>query len=769
MTAWILSASILTLSVILLRLIFRKKIGRGMQYALWGIVMLRLLIPFSLFESPISVQNALTEAESQREIYVMPVSEVPVSDAHGVGVGEGGEVIFDANSAGYAVVSEDGKTVTRYLDKISAEELFRFIWIFGSAVTGIWFTAANAVFYRQLKKTRKPFECEKSSLPVYVSDSIASPCLFGIIRPAVYLTPKAAVHENGTEHVLAHEFCHLKHGDNIWSAVRGICLAVWWWNPLVWAAAYMSRTDAELACDEAAIKKIGEKNRLAYGRTLVDMIALKPGAGGLMCTATTMTSGKRGIKERLNMIIKNPRAFIPAVITVLIIAVICVGCTFTGAQTQDKAGVFVTVECDEEAYSIEWTAKGKSGSVDNADGTPFSKGSRVLVTDEFEGTVDYSVALKDKDGGVIADGLFSGDFEKNTVEELLLTEDMGLVSKIVYEVEYSVSKVDENGKVLGSIDSSSGELKELARDIIMDMMVKSAAFDGKPVSELGEHYMIRETFGSGETHDFYAYIVTEGTVTGAVLQAGDGGYYCRINDELYAALESMMDGNSSVSSVGGADEPQKITFTSENTDDTSRFAVWKDGERVCDEFALHRSVIELKNISARMNSNGTSLVKSGLNTAVFSRKDSGGFIGDMLTVKYLSSTDLKQDEAQDEILSAVLKYISLDNMAQNDNYHEMQAHAEFSKIQELDPTSFFGKNTPITRLIKQTLMNEFRKGEQQESVFNVYTIYYVLCKDRAAAFCFLNAQDYDKDGAQGWKLIQSENDCENWMKTLAMD
>ena len=46
MTAWILSASILTLSVILLRLMFRKKIGRGMQYALWGIVMLRLLIPF---------------------------------------------------------------------------------------------------------------------------------------------------------------------------------------------------------------------------------------------------------------------------------------------------------------------------------------------------------------------------------------------------------------------------------------------------------------------------------------------------------------------------------------------------------------------------------------------------------------------------------------------------------------------------------------------------------------------------------------------------
>jgi hypothetical protein len=169
-------------------------------------------------------------------------------------------------------------------------------------------------------------------LPVYIAEGTASPCLFGIPRPAIYLTSKALESENDIHHILIHELCHYSQGDHVWSILRGLCLSVWWWNPLVWIAAILSRADSELACDEAVIKRIGEEKRLAYGRTLINMIAVKTAPSGIMHAATTMISGKHDVKKRLNMIIKKPKTYLPAMIVVVLIATLCTSCTFTSAK-----------------------------------------------------------------------------------------------------------------------------------------------------------------------------------------------------------------------------------------------------------------------------------------------------------------------------------------------------------------------------------------------------------------------------------------------------
>ena len=54
-----ISSSVLILAVILIRFVFKEKIRRRFQYALWGLVLIRLILPFSLFESNISVMNTL--------------------------------------------------------------------------------------------------------------------------------------------------------------------------------------------------------------------------------------------------------------------------------------------------------------------------------------------------------------------------------------------------------------------------------------------------------------------------------------------------------------------------------------------------------------------------------------------------------------------------------------------------------------------------------------------------------------------------------------
>ncbi len=59
MIEWIVSSSALIAVVILLRLLLKGKIGLRLQYALWGLVLLRLLVPVSFGSTAVSVTNAL--------------------------------------------------------------------------------------------------------------------------------------------------------------------------------------------------------------------------------------------------------------------------------------------------------------------------------------------------------------------------------------------------------------------------------------------------------------------------------------------------------------------------------------------------------------------------------------------------------------------------------------------------------------------------------------------------------------------------------------
>ncbi len=139
---------------------------------------------------------------------------------------------------------------------------------------------------------------------VYRAEGLPSPCLYGVLRPAVYLTPESFESEARLRHILAHELTHRRHLDHIWPMVRGACLLIHWFNPLVWLAAALSKRDCELACDEGTHLRLGEDSRVEYGRTLVGMMAA-PRPMDLFCCATTMTGGKRGIKERIALIAKS--------------------------------------------------------------------------------------------------------------------------------------------------------------------------------------------------------------------------------------------------------------------------------------------------------------------------------------------------------------------------------------------------------------------------------------------------------------------------------
>ena len=206
-----------------------------------------------------------------------------------------------------------------------------------------FFVFNNLRFGAKLRRSKRELDIPSSLIPVYASDAVETPCLFGFFRPAIYLTTACTDSELTLRHVLAHETTHYRHGDNLWSALRCLCLALHWYNPLVWWAAVLSKRDAELACDEGAIKQLGENERAPYGRTLIGLTCTHGDFGSIALTATTMTGSKKSLKERINLIANQRHMGVLSFWAVILVAAIAVGCTFSGAESKISDEEFISM------------------------------------------------------------------------------------------------------------------------------------------------------------------------------------------------------------------------------------------------------------------------------------------------------------------------------------------------------------------------------------------------------------------------------------------
>lgn len=335
MIEWVVSSCILILAVIALRYLLRGRISLRLQYALWLLVLARLLLPVSFGSTDISVMSVVEKAPAVQA--VESVREVDtIWQAHDGSV-EGypaGPLMPDTPVTVAPSVTND--QFSRMESALTLRKLLLPVWRCGAAATLLLFLSANLRFAGRLRKSRRPLAVEGAALPVYVAEERAVPCLFGLFRPAIYVTQATADDPVLLRHVVAHETTHFRHGDHVWALLRAVCLALHWWNPLVWWAAKLSRQDGELACDEATIRALGESERAAYGRTLIRM-ACGPGAYVLL-TATTMDGGKTSLHERIVLLAKKPQTAALAAIALVLAAALCVGCTFTGAKKEELSG-----------------------------------------------------------------------------------------------------------------------------------------------------------------------------------------------------------------------------------------------------------------------------------------------------------------------------------------------------------------------------------------------------------------------------------------------
>ena len=349
----LITSSILILALIGLRAVLRGRIHPRVQYALWALVLVRLLLPVS-WSSPLSVMNAVERAPAAVEQLHQAVPAAPetlpqTTPAQNGILAESAPAAPAAQNPapqGAAPAAETTpenetvppQTVQQTAPAPGVQIVLLALWAIPAAAMGVWLIACNARFGRALRRTREPFDAAPYgvSLPVYTAPGLPSPCLFGLVRPAIYLPADCPSSENDLRHILTHEQMHFHQGDHLWSALRGLCLCLYWFDPLVWAAAVLSRRDCELACDARAIAALGEGERIGYGRTLLSLMGRKSAPADLLCTATTMSGSQKSRRERIAFIARRRPWKAATAALAALLALLCAACTFTGASSRNQ-------------------------------------------------------------------------------------------------------------------------------------------------------------------------------------------------------------------------------------------------------------------------------------------------------------------------------------------------------------------------------------------------------------------------------------------------
>ena len=326
MVTILIQATALMLALIALRPLLKRCLSARIRCVLWAIPVLRLLLPFEM-ESWLSVMAPVQPvAQGVENVVSRPVTQI--SPSGWLGTATAPSAGHAAQNAVQNIVQNTAPVENTVQNAVASPELslatiLFALWLIGAVITGGIILYQNIRFYSGLKRLAEP--CGKmETLPVYLVKGLPSPCLAGVFKPRIYINEHALVGEDVLHMTLRHELTHYKRLDHIWSAVRGLLLALYWFHPLVWYCSELFRSDCETACDAAATRDMCKDERESYGMALITLASQggKRDAGRLVCLST-MGGSKKLLKERITQLAKGRTFRFAAVIALLLSAVLC--------------------------------------------------------------------------------------------------------------------------------------------------------------------------------------------------------------------------------------------------------------------------------------------------------------------------------------------------------------------------------------------------------------------------------------------------------------
>lgn len=326
-----ISSTVMILLVMLFRVIFRGKVRHCLIYAMWLFVALRLLVPVNIGTFSFGVSGMMNQVqnhtENTKEIETDKMQE-----------GSSNTVVLHKNitTNSKMTVPEEKETPAQISAQEKMQEAWKAykdkIWLAGTCSILLVVLAANIFYVHKLKKNRKSFDkFREGKLPVYVTENVQVPCLYGGFKTAIYLPAQRLdqLTEEQVKWIICHEECHYRQRDHIWSLLRILLTAVYWFHPLVWAAAYLSKKDAEISCDEKVLANSNLTQKIAYGKTLI-CVASRDRKLSVFYPTTAVVGTKKELKNRMRKIVEENKYKRKAKVVLAVIMVTSVVFTFSG-------------------------------------------------------------------------------------------------------------------------------------------------------------------------------------------------------------------------------------------------------------------------------------------------------------------------------------------------------------------------------------------------------------------------------------------------------
>ena len=290
-----LTASYTVLAVMLARLLL-KKAPKWVICALWSLVALRLVCPFTI-ESVLSI--------------IPKANPIPTN------------IVYDTTPAIDSGIPLVNSVVNPFItqaftpnagDSVNPLQAVLFIggilWVFGMAC--ILFYAA--VGY--LRLSRRLYERAPLQDNIYLCDNIDTPFILGIIKPKIFLP--SYLDQSTIDCVVAHERAHIKRKDHLWKPLGFLLLTVYWFNPLLWVAYKLFCKDMEMACDQRVVATMSTEEIKTYSSALLSCGTVHRNLG-----VTPLAFGETHVKPRIKSILhyKKPAFWIMMVAVVTCVAI----------------------------------------------------------------------------------------------------------------------------------------------------------------------------------------------------------------------------------------------------------------------------------------------------------------------------------------------------------------------------------------------------------------------------------------------------------------
>ena len=300
-----ISASWLVLVVLALRLVL-KRAPKWVNVLLWGMVALRLMLPFSI-ESALSLIPSAETVSPE----VVQFDPAPTITSGVTIIDNAVNPSLSESFAAAPLASVNPLYVWTYLAG--------WVWLIGLAAM----LAYALVSYLRLRRR------VSASIPlrenIYVCDEVPSPFILGIVRPRIYLP--SALDEAQRGSVLSHERAHLARRDHWWKPLGFALLAVYWFNPLLWLAYTLLCRDIELACDERVLRGMDAGQVKAYSSALLACSVPRR-----MIAACPLAFGEVGVGARVKNALRYKKPAFWVVAASVIVCIVVAVCFLTNPE-----------------------------------------------------------------------------------------------------------------------------------------------------------------------------------------------------------------------------------------------------------------------------------------------------------------------------------------------------------------------------------------------------------------------------------------------------